>query len=259
MTNYNSVWVTGTPRTGSMWTTNIVREIFITRAFIVYPDIQKQHDKQWFNLYHNKAAKDLDTKNKYVLKTHAMLRPPGIPGSRFIVNIRNPFDICASFREFMKCDAKRAIGLAKHHLEVIKHYRSFSENEIFFLRYEEIENKPIESVLNVSKFLDAEINQDAALKISEKFNKANVKSLVKNTDKILEEKIKNKQKISESEIVRFKNHFRAFNLHTGFQTRHVSNRESGEWRKAFLSNEIPAVLDALNPISEKLGYSPETL
>ena len=37
MDSYNSIWINSIPRTGSMWTTNVVKEIFLKSNFNVYP------------------------------------------------------------------------------------------------------------------------------------------------------------------------------------------------------------------------------
>ena len=38
--NFNTTWIAGTPRTGSMWTSNIVREIFKLSGYKVKPEKQ---------------------------------------------------------------------------------------------------------------------------------------------------------------------------------------------------------------------------
>ena len=52
-------------------------------------------------------------------------------------------------------------------------------------------------------------------------------------------KIRNKEEIDKSSIVYFsKDNFRSFDTNTGFQTNHISNRNSGDWDKSFSSKEI---------------------
>ena len=76
----------------------------------------------------------------------------------------------------------------------------------------------------------------------EKFNKKNVRNLIKDIDEKLMNKIKNKEKIENSEIVYFsKENYRAFDKQTGFQTNHISNRHSGEWQKVFSEKEIEII------------------
>ena len=49
----------------------------------------------------------------------------------------------------------------------------------------------------------------------------------------------NKEDIDDSSIVYFsKDNYRSFDTKTGFQTNHISNRNSGDWKKSFSSKEI---------------------
>ena len=38
-----------------------------------------------------------------------------------------------------------------------------------------------------------------------------------------------------------KQNYRAFDINTGFQTNHISKRNSGEWQKAFSEEEIEII------------------
>ena len=128
----NTTWVVGTPRTGSMLTYNLVKEIFNSEGYCALPKILVKSDKERIDLYRKTSLRDLDEKNKYVLKVHSILRS-NLPKSKFIVNIRNPFDICASFFEFMKCECDSAIKIARDHWDVIEHYKSFDDSSILKL------------------------------------------------------------------------------------------------------------------------------
>ena len=66
-----------------------------------------------------------------------------------------------------------------------------------------------------------------------------VKNLIKSNDENLLSKIKNKEDIDKSSIVYVsKDNYRSFDGKTGFQTNHISNRDSGDWKKFFSSKEI---------------------
>ena len=253
----NTSWVTGTPRTGSMLTYNLIREIHNSKGFCVLPREIPQRDEEHINLYKKTSINDLNEKNQYVFKVHMLLNP-NLPRSKYIVNIRNPFDICASFSEFMKCDLNTAISVARSHWDIIQHYKSFDSSFVFFIRYEKLEFEPIKETIELSKFLDVDLDLINAQKIFSKFEKNTVKQLIKNTDAELKEKMLNEKEIMPKEIVKISDgNYRAFHLKTGFQTGHVSNRKSGEWKKAFNLMEIPKVIDALNDVAINLGYEKE--
>ena len=142
----------------------------------------------------------------------------------------------------MKSDFESALTAAKGMIKLVKHYKSFEKNYLKFFKYEDIENSPIETIISISKFIECEIHLDVAKLLSEKFNKTNVKNLIKSNDKKLLNKIKNKEKIDKSEILYFsKDNYRSFDTQTGFQTNHISYRNSGEWKKAFSEKEIEII------------------
>lgn len=253
----NSVWISGTPRTGSMWTTNVIREILKYVGDSVFPEKQLQNDEDFFKLFQSSALNDAHRKNKYVLKTHQLMKLD-LPRSKYIVNIRNPYDICASFFEFMQCDIKTAINVAKEHVRVVEYYKSARRNDVFFVRYEHMESSPMDVILDVSKFLRVVINRNDAEEISKKFDKNSVKRIIEDTDLQLNMKIKNKEKLSPDEVVIISTeNYRAIDQDTGFQTGHISNRKSGEWSKSFVDSEISKIVKALNDTATHLGYQSE--
>ena len=83
------------------------------------------------------------------------------------------------------------------------------------------------------------------LQIEVFFNSSNNKKCVKcinKKNKQLKEKILKKSKIDKKDIVIISNkNVRAFDKNTGFQTGHVSQRNSGDWKKALSSEEIEII------------------
>ena len=255
MSIYNTTWITGTPRTGSMLTFNIIREIFQINAHNVKPQYVPQYDNDTIKCYLNEATNDTKFLNKYVFKTHQPLKLD-LPKSKFVVNVRNPFDICASFYEFMKCDFTDAIEAAKSHLSTIQHYQACSKDIVMFVRYEELESNTSSTILKLSKFLDCDMNITLAERIASKFSKEAVNELIKANTKNIEEKILSNQQIEDGSIVRLsESNYRAFDLNTGFQTRHISNRNSGEWKKVFNKEEISIITSELKECSEALNFT----
>jgi len=253
----NTTWVATVPRTGSMWTTNVVREILNYSKMNVLPETLPQAEKDWLNLFPRRALSDQNEKNHYVLKVHDLLNI-NIPRSKVITNIRNPYDVCASFYEFMKCDIDRAIIVALSLTEVIEHYKKIDEKNLFILKYEEIEEPSSKLVLELSEFLGLHLDENAALSIWKKFSKDSVRKIIADNDKSLSDKISKKQEIDASEIVILgKNNYRSRDLNTGFQTGHISERKTGEWRLLFSESETHKIVEAIDGTAIKLGYSSE--
>ena len=97
-------------------------------------------------------------------------------------------------------------------------------------------------ILEIADFIGYNINIKIAEKISLKYSRKKIKELIKNNDENLLLKIKNKEEINKSSIVYFsKNNYRSFDTKTGFQTNHISNRNSGDWEKKFSLKEIEII------------------
>ena len=226
------------PRTGSMWLYNVTREILKFSKMNVLPIKIPQSDQMFFEIFKNQSFTDQNDSNKYVFKIHDILKP-NLPRSKILTTIRDPRDVCISFKEFMKTDFDTALKAAKEALQLEKVYKTYNKEYIKFIRYENIENKPIEIVLEIANFIGYKINRKNSEEISLKYNKKNIKNLIKNNDKNLLSKIKNKENIDKSSIVYLsKDNYRSFDIKTGFQTNHISNRNSGDWKKFFSSKEI---------------------
>ena len=247
----NSYWISAAPRTGSMWVFNVVKEILNFSKLNVLPMEVPQNDQKFFEIYKNQSLSDKNVSNKYVFKVHKILKP-GLPKSKILTTIRDPRDVCISFKEFMKTDFNTALKAARKLLEYEKIYRTYEKNYIKFLRYEDIENNPNKIILEIANYIGYEINSKIAEKISIKYNKNNIKKLIRNNDENLFMKIKNKEKINKSDIVYFsQDNYRSFDGKTGFQTNHISNRSTGDWEKKFSSEEIEIInLEFKDLISE---------
>ena len=236
--NTNSFWISTTPRTGSMWLFNVTREILKLSKINVLPIKIPKDDTQFHEIFEKQSLIDQNDSNKYVFKIHQILKP-NLPRSKILTTIRDPRDICISFLEFMKTDFNTALKAAKTLLKYEKIYKTYKKDYLKFFRYENIENKSIETILEIANFIGYEINYKDAEQISLKYNKEKVKNLIKKNDENLLSKIKNKEGIDKSSIVYFsKDNYRSFDTNTGFQTNHISNRNSGDWKKSFSSKEI---------------------
>ena len=241
MKKKNTFWISSAPRTGSMWLFNITREILKESGYEVYPKIIPQYDKKMLDIYYKEALPDQNDLNKYVFKVHTILKPD-TPRSKILTTIRDPRDICISFKEFMKTDFKSSLKATKSILNFTKIYKNFEKDYLIILKYENIGKKPIDTIIKIGKFINCKVEYNLAEKISKKFSKDNVKNIIKENDNNINLKIKENKEVSKSEIVYFsKDNYRSFDINTGFQTGHVSKRNSGDWKKALSSEEIEII------------------
>ena len=115
--NINSLWISTTPRTGSMWLYNVTREILKFSKINVLPTKIPKSSQEFFEIFEKQSLIDQNDSNKYAFKIHKILKPD-LPRSKVLTTIRDPRDICISFKEFMKTDFDTALKAAKSLLKI---------------------------------------------------------------------------------------------------------------------------------------------
>ena len=82
--------------------------------------------------------------------------------------------------------------------------------------------------------------------------------IIANNDKAISERLSKKLEIDPRKIVTLgKNTYRSFDLDTGFQTGHISERKTREWKLHFTESEIEQIIENIDNTALKLGYSSE--
>lgn len=253
---YNSIWISSVPRTGSMWTSNVVKEIFTKSNFDTYPKQSIQSDIETINFFIKNALNDQNTINRYVFKVHSKIKSD-LLRSKMILNLRNPYEICASYYQFMRCKLDEAIKNAEFIVKFLDFY-SNKKIQLLKINFEDIENKPVEIIKKISIFCETEISEEKILLIDQKLKKENVEKIIHKNDDKIKKKILNKETINKNEIVIInKDYYRSFDAETGFQTNHISKINNKNWKKIFSNSEIDKIIDILDPIAVKLGYKSE--
>ena len=253
--NINSFWISTVPRTGSMWLYNITREILKLSKLNVLPTIVPQSDQVSYELYKKQGLSDQNNLNMFVFKIHSILKP-NLPRSKILTTIRDPRDICISFKEFMRTDFNTSLNATKTLLKYEKTYKTYDKDYLKFFRYEEFESRTTETILNIAEFIGHQISLENAEEISLKYSKNKIKKLTKTNDENLLSKISKKEIIDRSKIVYIsKENYRSFDTKTGFQTNHVSNRNSGDWKKIFSQKEIDIINNEFKDFLNQYKYN----
>tara|TARA_Y100000590_G_C15483104_1_gene924771 strand:+ start:73 stop:843 length:771 start_codon:yes stop_codon:yes gene_type:complete len=254
MSNINTIWISSPPRTGSMWVFNITREIYKCLGFNVKPDTIPQNDSEMFDIYKNKALSEKNNKIKYILKVHKILKP-NLSQSKIITTLRDPRDLCISFKEFMKSDFNNSLKAAKTVKSFSKIYKNFKNDYLFTIKYENIENSSIDLILNIANFLNESLNIKQAEEISKKFSKNKVLEIINKKNEKIKDKIKRNLKIEKNEVVIISNeNIRNFDINTGFQTGHISQRKTGDWKNYFSEDEKKILNNEFKSWLEEFEY-----
>ena len=226
----NTIWVSCAPRTGSMWTYNVTREICRITGHNVKPTDVPQSDNDMIKLAQTQAHNSDDPQDKWILKVHKILAP-NIPRSKIITTHRDPRDVLVSFQEFMKSTFEAAFDFGRWVVKYTTAYKDYDPDYLFMVAYADIEQRPAYVIQQIAGFIDADISPDQADTIAAKFSRQKVKQIIERADQKMEQ-AKETGKIDRREVVILsEKNYRAFDLQSGFQSGHVSSRKTGDWAK----------------------------
>ena len=262
MDSYNTTWIATVTGTGTTWTFSIVKEILSRQSLNVLPTTVYKAKGDYFRVYKENALSDRNSDNHYVLQCHAALALYLIKSRcKVITNVRNPYDNCASHYEFMKCDLEQAISNAKHIPLLVNHYSKLDKEQMFLLKYEDIDEKPVDLIKRIAGFLGFSLDEVVAQTLADKYSRDNVRRMIANNERALHEKLVTGKHVSSDEVVMTTGIDRigSFDTETGYQSHHISKRKTGEWRSAFSQTEIPRIIGSLAETAKRLGYKAESI
>ena len=237
-------WVCGMPRSGSMWTFNVVRKILVYANKNVYPKFIPQDGEDAIKEA-NIGLQNTNKSDKWVLKVHIPLNKD-FPSSKFIVNRRDLRDALISFQRFMKCDFNYALKMQGNCGRLIRYYESFPRELCLFIDYKDMLQAPEIVVKRISNFVGVALKEDEVKKIVHEFSKENVVDLISRTHDRVKEMINSNTPVPENEIVgNSTKYWRAIDANTGFQSGHVSDYVEGDWKKILTEMEQQLVNEEL--------------
>lgn len=248
-----TLWISTAPRTGSMWIYNVARELVRQSDFDLKPVVVPQKDTESTTIFSDATESPCDT-DYLVLKIHSVLNFK-LPNFKIISLHRDPRDVIVSYMEFMKVDFEQAVDAAKMMWTLTDKYQSWDEDTLKMIAYRDIENDPAKLVSTIANFMDIETNEGKISSIVEKFSKKNVRKIIHETDRKLKENIIKKRQTNDVQFIFFtKTNYRSLDPKTGFQSRHVSNRNTGDWAKVLTKDQIDGVNLYFSDWMDKFGY-----
>jgi hypothetical protein len=213
-----------------MWLFNVVREIYKLADFEVYPEDVPQSDGEMMSSA-QQASRSNDPCKKWVLKVHTVIRS-NLARTKVITTHRDPRDICISFMEFMHANFDKALEVARQATEIAQHYKTYDPGYLKMVAYADIERNPEAAILDIAAFLGVPLKPEQAHAIAETFSRAKVRQRIERHDKKLSDQIRKGKPVDPNEVVRLSpTNVRAFDRQTGFQSGHVSTRQTGDWAR----------------------------
>jgi len=241
---FKVIWVAGMPRSGSMWTYNVVRELAKRAGYRVLPDEVFISDEDSYAYAVRETAACQDSRTIFVLKIHACIN--AIPPSHFVItNLRDARDAVMSYMRFMQVDFDQALAANRVNVTIADHYQRFPEEQRMVLRYEDLRTSPIATVAGIAERIGLGVEEGAAEEIASQFSKEKVRALIETRDRRYREAAESRQPlVGEVLLHRAGGGIATFDRATGFQSDHVSDYEDGTWRE-LLSEEQVATMNAV--------------
>ena len=237
-----------------MWLFNTVREIQKSAGQTVEPAYIPHTDEDAILQAVDFAFPCNDPARTWVLKVHSVMNP-GLPRSRIITVHRDPRDVLVSYKEFMKTSFDEALGHARDVLIFTERYSHYDPDYLKLIAYNDIETRPVDLIIELAEFLAIQLNSPIAEEISEKYSRKKVQDIIKKADESLARKIINNAPVDKRQIVYLSStNYRAFDPDTGFQTGHVSPRQTGDWRNILSAEEQDLVNSEFGDWLKQYGY-----
>ena len=240
--NYRNIIIGSAPRTGGMWTYNVIREIFVNQKKNIIPLSYCSDDEM---LKHH--LNNLNSHNDIIsiIKIHKIIKKQYTNKTKIVINIRDPRDAVISYKRFMKLknySFQQTIKFINNSIDLIYYYRkNYNKEKLLEINFNDITDNPHKIFTKLEKFLYLKINKKMVNKIIEKFSKKKVSEII--------EKMR---KTSKSNLVALnKNTIRKLDEKTGFQIGHVSDYKEGDWQQHFSDKEILDINNKLEELSHQ--------
>jgi len=197
---FKVIWVAGMPRSGSMWTFNVVRELVKRAGFRVLPAEVPMSDQDTATYANREFAVNRDPNAIFVLKMHSYLQQ--VPPNQFVItNLRDARDALVSYMRFMHADFERALAAGKAAAGVADYYLNLPEEKRMVLRYEEMTSSPALTIARIADRIGLSIDDGAVEEIATQFSKENVRALIENKDRCYRESVENKRPVASQVLL----------------------------------------------------------
>ena len=245
MTSYKLVWICGIPRTGSMWTYNVVKSLVRKADLIASPNAAPKLDKDKRRV----AAEILDRNiesERGVIKTHEKIPEALIPSSFFVVTHRDPRDSIMSYMRFQACSFDVALKTYSDSRVAETYFQSLPREQTIHVHYPTIINEPDTVARTLATALGVTVSEDDINQIVGEYSKHNVRKII---DAAAENPLN-----EESTVYLQNGDYRVRDLKTGFQTSHVSDYKDGDWRGLLSGQQKKKMNATLEPWLRHMGY-----
>jgi hypothetical protein len=242
------VMVAGMPRTGSMWTYNVARRLIRLAGYTPWPVHIPPDPIPSFRLaiQQGVAANDL-----ICIKVHARFEG-ALPGLKILCNVRDARDALLSYMRFTRCDFESAIEGFSESLALADYYLGESRFDVLDVRYENIMQRPAETITHIAAFIGYPVSAEQAALIASEYARENVRNYVAKLGDI---ELDGGERFLGSAQFNADGSVRGYDEVTGFQGGHVSDSVGGEWRTLLTPGQQARLSELTRDWLARHGYA----
>ena len=245
--------IAGLPRVGSMWTFNVVRNLVTEAGFSLAPAQVPKKESVMIAAAESYLG-TVPARTWCVIKVHSLLDPTS--DVKVIRNKRDPRDRLFSFCQFtnMSFDEESIIQMVAKNLEVESHYDQWPDTSILNVSFDSIESDGIGTIRRISDFVglpvpSAEILEEINFRLSKQQVKKRIARL---NDLVFDDQGAVRLNTDQSAVVETgPGTVRAFDVGSGFQSSHVSDYRSGDWKKMWTDEQKRMVDKAFQVVQQR--------
>ncbi len=246
--------IAGMPRSGSMWTYNVLRDVFAVAAYDVLPRYVPENNKEKTRIFREEAMQDHVPEHVYVLKTHLYLNLD-MPRAYFFTTIRDVRDALMSWMRFMNADFELALQAAEGMTRNCDHYLACPEGKHTRLRYTDMLNKPADVLAFMCQHIGLAIKAEDIKTIVDRHSKKNVARRIAAKESSYKASLEEGQQMADMTTVEsYNGAVRLYDKLTGFQSGHVSSYKDGDWQTLLSAQQIDLMHQRLGSWLERNGF-----
>lgn len=246
------IFIAGMPRSGSMWTYNVCRQLITAAGKHPWPETIPQDETPAIRhaLAHPPARDQV-----YCIKTHFEI-PVGKPHMRIICNYRDVRDAMLSYMRFMKCPFDKALAVARGCMHITDHYLERPHPDVLPLRYDDIVNRPVEAIRTLAVFLALPAQEETIAEIAQALSREQVRRRLEKLSPGGQAEAETATVSGEVATVRnLDGSERTYDPATGFQANHISSNSDGEWRQVFTTGQQDELISVTAEWLSRYGFS----
>ncbi len=238
------IFISSMPRSGSMWTYNVVRELVRSVGLRPLPENVPTDTKPFVQEAYIRPVADDQV---YCVKTHYPLNPD-FADTLVIVTYRDVRDCVMSYMRFMHVDFERMPARAKAWMDMTDGYLERGLDNILPVRYDELVENSRETIRRIDDFIGTGVDDDEVERIARLFSRERVKEKINSLSGVNE----NEQTVAS--VMNSDGSYRSFDRSTGFQSNHITSMGDGEWRTGLTEEQQGELMELAGEWLEKHGF-----